>query len=261
MAQTQKLIHYQKMSATTYKVVQGDVIAERGVSLTVNGKVWLTFMCTPIDLEALALGFLYNEELIDSLADIADVHVCKQEDNVDVWLNKTIEEPRQWRRTSGCTGGFTSTNPKDQIVQFTNGAAVSAGKILELITELSDNQALYKTSGGVHSSALSNGKDILLTVEDIGRHNTLDKIAGLMLQKGINPDRRILLTTGRISSEMLQKASRIGASMVISRTAPTSLSIEYAEAWGITLIGYARRAQFNVYTHPQRIVESQREKP
>jgi FdhD protein len=118
---------------------------------------------------------------------------------------------------------------------------------------LFDAQALYHETGGVHTSALTDGKRILLSAEDIGRHNTLDKIAGMCLMQNIWPERRILITTGRVSSEMLQKAVRLGASILISRTSPSSLSIELAEKWGITLIGYARRNRFNLYAHPERI--------
>jgi len=104
----------------------------------------------------------------------------------------------------------------------------------------------------VWSQPSSDGKQIVLVAEDIGRHNTLDKLAGMCLLQNSWPEPRILITTGRISSEMLQKAARMGAPILISRTSPSSLSIEMAERYGITLIGYARRQRFNVYTHPQR---------
>ena len=122
-----------------------------------------------------------------------------------------------------------------------------------LVHMLFESQELYRETGGVHTSALSDGERILLAAEDIGRHNTLDKIAGLCLMKSIWPQRRILITTGRISSEMLQKAARLGAAILISRTSPSSLSIEMADRYGITLVGYARRQQFNVYSNPQRL--------
>jgi FdhD protein len=131
---------------------------------------------------------------------------------------------------------------------------LTAADVCGLIGQLFDAQDLYQKTGGVHTSALSDGRKILVRAEDIGRHNTLDKISGRCLLEGISPERRILLTTGRISSEMLQKSIRIGASVVISRTSPSSLSIRLAEQWSITLIGYAHRNRFNVYTHPERIL-------
>ncbi len=125
--------------------------------------------------------------------------------------------------------------------------------LIQLVFEAQD---LYRQSGGVHTSALSDGQRLLVVAEDIGRHNTLDKIAGRCLLEDIRPERRILLTTGRVSSEMLQKTARLGADVVISRTSPSSLAIDLADRWGITLIGYARRDRFNVYTHPHRILSS-----
>jgi FdhD protein len=139
-------------------------------------------------------------------------------------------------------------------VQFADGAALTRQQIGQLIGELFESQDLYRKTGGVHTSALSDGQKIYIVAEDIGRHNTLDKIAGRCLLEKIEMPRRILLTTGRISSEMIQKAGRIGAAIVISRTSPSSLSIQLAERWGITLIGYARRNRFNLYTHPERLL-------
>ena len=97
------------------------------------------------------------------------------------------------------------------------------------------------------------GNQIILSAEDIGRHNTLDKLTGLYLIEKPELSPSVVLTTGRISSEMLQKSARIGAAIVISRTSPSSLSIEMAYSRGLTLIGYAHRNRFTVYTHPERV--------
>ena len=187
--------------------------------------------------------------------EVADVRVCEHSDNVDVWLNHPAEQPKSWRRTSGCTGGVTAVDllarPEVSFASDTPDLPPSA--IGKLVEELFQSQELYRDTGGVHTSALSDGERILLSAEDIGRHNTLDKIAGLCLMKNIWPTTRILISTGRISSEMLQKAARLGAPILISRTSPSSLSIEMADRYGITLIGYARRHRFNVYTHAQRV--------
>ena len=255
MITPQKSIHYDRYEFSKWETFDAETIVETPVSLTVNGEVWLTFMCTPVNLEEMAVGFLYNEGIIENKEDVADVRLCEHGDNVDVWLNRVVEQPKSWRRTSGCTGGVTAVDllAKPEISFNGKGPKVQPEAIMDLVERLFEAQSLYRETGGVHTSALSDGEKIILSAEDIGRHNTLDKIAGLCLMNHIWPDTRILITTGRISSEMLQKAARMQAPILISRTSPSSLSIEMAERYGITLIGYARKHRFNAYSHSQRV--------
>jgi FdhD protein len=255
MITPQKAIHYERYEFKKWKPFDAETIVESPVSLTVNGEVWLTFMCTPVHLESMSVGFLYNEGIIESMEEVEDVRVCEHGDNVDVWLNRTVEQPQSWRRTSGCTGGVTAVDALARVdVSFDGGRPkVPPDAIGQLVESLFQSQELYRETGGVHTSALSDGSKIVLVAEDIGRHNTLDKIAGLCLMNNLWPETRILITTGRISSEMLQKAARLRAPILISRTSPSSLSIEMAERYGITLIGYARRDRFNVYSNAQRV--------
>ncbi|MFN3741599.1 MAG: formate dehydrogenase accessory sulfurtransferase FdhD [Anaerolineales bacterium] len=251
-------VAYRRFEFQRWEEVQAETIVEAPLSVTVNGQVWLTLMCTPTDVEALALGFLYNEGVIESLDEVADVHVCEHGDNVDIWLYHSAERPLSWRRTSGCSGGMTAVDAQARAAISLDGTGpiLTPQQVEALVEQLLEGQELYRETGGVHTSALSDGERMLLRAEDIGRHNTLDKIAGLMLLKGVWPEHRVLVTTGRISSEMLQKAARLQATVLISRTSPNSLSIALAERYGITLIGYARRHRFNLYTHPQRIAEN-----
>ena len=235
------------------------IITEQPVTLSVNNESWMTFMYTPVDLEALAVGFIYNEKIIQTVEDVASVRICPAGDNIDVWLNIPVRKLDKWIRTSGCSGGETSIDESKFAPGLTtpqNGAMLPPQMIGTLMTQLLKSQDLYRKLGGVHTSAFCDGEEIILSAEDIGRHNTLDKLAGKILLERIKPAKRIILTTGRISSEMIQKAGRMGASMVISRTSPTSLSIRMAEKLGITLIGYARHERFTIYTHPERILTS-----
>ncbi|MBN1430945.1 MAG: formate dehydrogenase accessory sulfurtransferase FdhD [Anaerolineae bacterium] len=254
MSQAQQPIRYQQHSSGQWQSVDGGVIVEAPVSLTVNGQVWLSFMCTPIDLEALAVGFLFNEGVLQKRNEIVSVRVCPTGDNVDVWLSHSAEEPRSWRRTSGCTGGVTAAEPIAVVSPHHNGITLTPDQIGRLMEQMMSSQGLYNQVGGVHTSVLSDGQCPRIVAEDIGRHNTLDKIAGRYLLDELEFSHKVLMTTGRISSEMLQKAMRIGAPVVLSRTSPSSLSVEMARKAGITLIGYARRGQFNVYSHPERIL-------
>ncbi|MEW6716482.1 MAG: formate dehydrogenase accessory sulfurtransferase FdhD [Chloroflexota bacterium] len=246
-------IDYQQYRSKEFHPIETNIIVETPVSLTVNGEIWLSFMCTPTELEALAAGFLYNEGILQFRDEIAELRVCPSGDNVDIWLNHTVERPQLWRQTSGCTGGLTSTdlniiNPYDN-----NHGGLTPQDIFRLIGNIYQQGELYRQAGGVHTSAFADRTHVCVLAQDIGRHNTLDKIAGRCLLDGIEVKLGVITTTGRISSEMLQKAQRIGAYFVISHTSPTSLSIQLAQKVGITLIGYARRNQFNVYTHPHRI--------
>lgn len=233
---------------------EGTIVVEQAVSLTVNGKVWLSFMCSPLDLRAMAVGFLYNEKIIQSMDEVADVYVCDHRDNVDVWLNHSVEEPHNWRRTAGCTGGYTAAVLEEVEPVPANDLSLTPDQILGLIRNLFESQDVYRKSGGVHSSALATTEEILFQLEDVGRHNTLDKIAGKIIMDEIKDiSSKIILTTGRISSEMLQKTARLKISVIISRTSPTSMSIDLADKLGITVIGYARGHRFNVYSHPERV--------
>jgi len=249
-------IHYQHYEQNQFSKRETGIIVESPVSLTVNGEHWLTFMCTPTDLDAMVVGFLYNEGVIADFSEVENTRLCKHGDNVDVWLSHNALKPDSWLRTSGCSGGLTSiiAEKEDHFQLHNNGATLSSEAIPRLLSELFSTQELYRQSGGVHTSALSDGERIVVMAEDIGRHNTLDKIAGLCLMEGVDLPHRILITTGRISSEMLQKSARLEASIVISRTSPSSLSVTLAKRWGITLIGYARRTSFRVYTHTHRIL-------
>jgi FdhD protein len=110
MITPQKTIEYERYEFKKWEHHDAETIVETPVSLTVNGQVWISFMCTPVNLEALAVGFLLNEGIIELMEEVADVRVCEHGDNVDVWLKHPAEQPTNWRRTSGCTGGVTAVD-------------------------------------------------------------------------------------------------------------------------------------------------------
>lgn len=230
-----------------------NIISETTVNLMVNGEPWLSFACTPTDLEALAIGFLYNEGIIENRDDLAIVEVCEQGITIDVWLNKSVKRPERWQRTSGCTGGFTSIPQSSMQRSITHHEHIPPETLLSCMEQVFQSQEIYREAGGIHTSILSDGQQILARAEDIGRHNTLDKLAGRMLLDGIKKQSLILATTGRISAEMLQKSARLGAVAIVSRTSPTSQSVAAAEQLGITLVGYARRDAFLVYSNAWRL--------
>jgi FdhD protein len=245
---------YLQYTPQDVQTIQSEIATEHSVSLTVNGEIWLAFQCTPADLEDLGIGFLFNEGFIRSMDEVANLHICDQKDNIDIWLNHAATKPLIWRRTSGCHGGNTSTAlQRDQIQPITTPYTLTSTQIFALTQQFLDEQTPHHQSGGVHTSALADSNQILFYTEDIGRHNTFDKIAGHILRQAIPVTNPILLTSGRISSDMLQKTVRLRAPILISMRSASSIGIRLADEWGITLISNARRGRFNVYTHPERI--------
>jgi FdhD protein len=237
--------------------VRGVVPTEAVVTLNVNGKPLVRVMCTPTRLEDLAVGFLFNEGLIEGMGNVVVVELCDGAQGVDVWLDRDIEAPEVRAITSGCSGGTTFEDLRDSQHRVQSDLALTPGQVVALMEELAEAASLYRRAGGVHTSALAEPGEtrrLAYIAEDVGRHNTLDKIAGICLREGHQPKDSVLLTSGRVSSEMVSKVAHIGVPVVVSRTSPTALSIELADAWGITLIGYTRRRSFRVYSGEDRVV-------
>ncbi|MFQ5942403.1 MAG: formate dehydrogenase accessory sulfurtransferase FdhD [Anaerolineales bacterium] len=237
-----------------WREVDAEVIEEGMITLYVNGRELASLMCTPRDPMQLALGFLANEEFISSYQDVAVEHVCAAGDCVDIWLTKPFwDQPRRRIITSGCGGGLTFADLAAEQEPVRAQIAVEPQKISELMNKLQTRDGIYARARGVHTSALSDGQHLVAIAEDVGRHNTVDRLRGECLRQGIEPEGLMLLATGRVSSEMINKAAKMGCPIVASRTSPTSVSVDLAREWNITLCGYVRRKRMNVYSHPERL--------
>ncbi|MBI1879967.1 MAG: formate dehydrogenase accessory sulfurtransferase FdhD [Chloroflexi bacterium] len=234
--------------------VESAVIEETLVCISINGQELASFMCTPHNLEELALGFLRSEGFIQSLADIDILHLSDSRTCVDIWLRDLrFAPPKRHIITSGCGGGVTFDDLSQRHPPLNTAASLTPQQIYSLMRQLHQAAELYNEVRGVHTSALSDGDELLLVAQDVGRHNTIDRLWGQALQRGIETEGCILLASGRISSEMLNKAAKMKVPIVISRTSPTSLSVELGRAWNLTVIGYARGNTFRVYSAPERI--------
>jgi FdhD protein len=155
--------------------------------------------------------------------------------------------------TSGCGGGVTLQHLTEQYPALESDLVIAPTIIHERMRDLQGAARLYSQVRGVHTAVLADQERLLVGAEDVGRHNAVDKVAGKALQAGISMRDGLLLTSGRISSEMLGKARRMGTPIVASRTSPTSISLRLAQAWNICVIGYVRHGSMRVYTHPQRL--------
>lgn len=243
--------------AGRWQEVEAEVIEEGFLTLFVNGRELATLLCTPRDPVQLALGFLANEGLIDSMAEVEICHACPTGNCVDIWLSHPVwDRPQRRVITSGCGGGLTFADLAAHQAPLRHDRRVEPAQLGALMAELQTRGSLYARARGVHTSALSDGVRLVAIAEDIGRHNTLDRLHGECLRRGLQPAGMVLFATGRISSEMIYKAVKMGCPVVASRTSPTSLSVGLAREWNITLCGYVRRSRLNVYAHPERLVQA-----
>ncbi len=248
---------YTTITRSGWEQVPAEVIHERLVCIYVNGQELVSIMCSPCQLEPLALGFLANEGIIGSLDDVRSIQVRPNSACIDVWLAYSdFEPPKRRTLTSGCGGGVTFEDLSAGFPPLESDRRVTPDQLWALMDLLHQAAQLYSQARGVHTSAISDGERLLLIAEDVGRHNTLDKLRGLALLAGIDTRDHIILTTGRVSSEMINKARRMSVPLVCSRTSPTSLSVGLAESWNITLVGYLRRNSMNVYAHPERMMRA-----
>ncbi len=253
MVVASRSLAYSRYTATDVTTMEKEMVREVPVTVYVNGKELITFLCTPHNLRYLALGFLYLEGIIAGLDEVALLRVCDEEETIEVRLTRDFEMPTRRVLTSGCGGGTTFADLTVQANKIDSTLKVTPSQILGLMRRLYQEAELYRTTGGVHTSALSDGEKLLIVASDVGRHNTLDKIQGQCLLEEIDTRDRILLTTGRLSAEMLNKAAKMQVPVLVSRTSPTDLAVEMAKAWGITLIGYARGQQIHVYSGEERV--------
>lgn len=241
-----------KVSPQGIQPIPLKLIEEQAVTLSVNGADWLTLQCTPESLRELAIGFLYNESIINDIREVEHVKVCKDQSGVDAWLTHAAERPLHWQRPSGCAGGVNAMHTAG-LMSLVAEWQISAQTLLAGMAALYQVEGLYQEYRGLHCSALFNGERIQFHAADIGRHNTLDKLAGMLLLSSETIDQPTLLTTGRISSEMLHKATRMGCAVVASRTTPTRLAVQSAQTMRVTLVGYARHDSFVIYAGSERI--------
>jgi FdhD protein len=233
-------------------------------------------MRTPGNDAELGLGFLFTEGIIKQPNDVESVGHCfiacteNKENVIQVSLKEGIEPQlynteRNFYTTSSCgVCGKASINSIKTVSAYNNRSAenqVSASLLYQLPAVLQKHQKVFKDTGGLHASALFNTDgDLLLVREDVGRHNALDKLIGAALNKNLLPlDRHILLLSGRISFELVQKAAMAGVAIIAAVGAPSSLAVQLAEEFNITLVGFLRDQRFNIYTQPKRILLSKYE--
>nr|NIS39755.1 formate dehydrogenase accessory sulfurtransferase FdhD [Desulfuromonadales bacterium] len=247
--------NYYRLKAGQLTPLARPVVQEYPLRLRVNGQDLATLVCSPQHLNFLVAGFFRLQGFIDSPDDLLSLGICSDFGLAEVRIKGEIPERLAPTLTSGCGSGVAFNLPQHLTSEGrgSDGAVFSDTSLFALMRELNERTEAYRDHGGIHSAALGDGDSLLLHAEDIGRHNTLDRIAGEAMFKGIDLSGKMLVTSGRISTEMVAKAARLGLALLASRTSPTDRAIELAHQAGITLVGYLRGESMNIYCHPERL--------
>ena len=248
---TKKIIS--KITGASIKQVEDPVAVEQRLRISVNNKELISLYCTPTMIRELVVGLLMTEGIIKREW-CADRMSIEYRDDILVGIQAEGADTSGEGRvmTSGCVGGITFAK-KPETEKIRDEFSIDAGNLSDIFEEFQRRSELYRLTGCIHSAALSDGKNILAFAEDIGRHNAVDKVIGYSILENIKFEGKIMLASGRLSSEIASKCSKWGIPVIASRTAPTNLAIEIAELRGITLAGFVRGNRMNVYTNPQRI--------
>ena len=239
--------------------IEGVFARELPVTIILNDQELVTLLCSPEDINYLAVGFLFSEGLLKDKSEIKKTVVDGRRGVVRVETEEGEELDRDvlFKRfiTSGCGKGASFYNAADISIQRVESQVkISPSDVFVLVNDFQHHSQVYRATGGVHSAALCDGKSILVFSEDIGRHNAIDKIMGKCLLEDIPINDRLVITSGRISSEILHKIAKRSVPIIISISAPTNLGVKVADDLGITLISSVRGKRMNVCTNDWRVI-------
>ena len=239
--------------------VQLPVVAEKAVTLFLNNQEIVTAMTVGDYLEELAVGFLFNQNMI-SQEDKIEAIDYDEELSVIVVRTDTktnFEEKLQSNiLTSGCAQGTIYGDMVDKFdsIKLSKNSTISKSQIINLSKKINTTPSLYLKAGAIHGCVLAKGDEPLIYMEDIGRHNAVDKISGVMFQNNITAADKVFYTTGRLTSEMVLKTVIMGLPILISRSGFTEAGVSLARKAGLTLIGRARGSRFVALSGEDRII-------
>jgi FdhD protein len=236
---------------------KSSVVMESSLTIFLNGEQIVTLMCTNNSKEFLAIGFLANERLID-IAKIEQLRIVRVENeiiSIEAPYPEKISGKDQKIITPGLGKGITFSmgNHRLKSIKISSPLTIVPHEVFYLMKKLSENSTLYKLTHGVHNAAICRPDEMEIFQFDLGRHNAVDKLYGQCLAEKCPLSEKIIVTSGRISSEILTKVGMMGVPILISRSSPTDKAIRLADNVGITLIANVRGSHLSIYTHPERV--------
>jgi FdhD protein len=235
--------------------------AERPLTVFVDRRELVTLMTLGARPELLVLGYLLNQRLVEHAGDVESVSVDWDVSAAAVRTRAGVHDlaERTARRvvTTGCGQGTVFGDAMAQLAGVTLpdalGARIAQGTLQRLLATMREQDSIHRKAGSVHGCALFRGEEMLMFVEDVGRHNAIDTIAGWMAMRGEGGADKLFYTTGRLTSEMVMKAARMGVPIVVSRNGVTAMGHELASRLGMALFGRAANRRFLCYTGAERL--------
>jgi len=231
------------------------VVVEFPLTLFINELEYTTLLCTPSNLKALIIGHLKNDFLIETKEDLRSIIIDQSKGVAYLEIDKDIKEHLSFKNryiTSGCASSAMYYDTLDAIklrsIKTSSPFDVSMSEIYRHMRGLNQHSELFKSTGGVHIAGLFDSEGPICLIEDIGRHNAVDKVIGLMLMDQVSSEGKMIFVSGRISSEMVLKCAKQDIKVIVSRSAPMNLAIKMAESLNMVLIGFVRGEKGNVYT-------------
>jgi FdhD protein len=242
------------------EMVPTAIAGEHPLTLYLDKREVVTLMTLGHAPEALIIGYLRNQRLVDSIDDIASVQVDWETDSVAVITYRKNEVDLDKKTvTSGCGQGTMFGNLMEEIdqIRLRKDVLLEDTNLFVLLEKVRKHETIYKQAGAVHGCALATlGGEILMFVEDVGRHNAVDAIAGFMWLDGIDGSDKVFYTTGRLTSEMVIKCAQMGIPFLVSRSGLTQMGHAIAKKVGITMLGRASGRHYLAFSGRERIVKT-----
>ncbi|MDA1117398.1 MAG: formate dehydrogenase accessory sulfurtransferase FdhD [Proteobacteria bacterium] len=245
------------------EMVPTAVAGEHPLTLYLDKKELVTLMTLGHAPEALALGYLRNQRLVGALKDVVAVQVDWETESCAITTRKGVKDlkKKMGKRTvtTGCGQGTMFGNLMEEIdrIKLRNDVSLGDEQLFTLVDKVRKYETIYKQAGAVHGCALATCEgEILMFVEDVGRHNAVDAIAGYMWLRGIDGSDKVFYTTGRLTSEMVIKCAQMRIPFLVSRSGLTQMGHEIAQKTGITMLGRASGRHYLAFTGRQRLLRT-----
>jgi FdhD protein len=247
---TSKILRYVR---GVVSIVDDEVVVEIPIHVYVNSRLIAILNSTPVDLEALAIGYLITEGFLRDLSEVSSISISES-NHVYVKTSTDVEYRVKLMDNVKVVGTICGEYGVKPARKVNSDAMFTVDLILDAVRRLSLEAQIYRRTGGAHIALILDDSGFTVQSEDVGRHNAVDKVIGLAFLKNYRSfEKSMLACSGRISSEIVRKAASVGIPLIASPSAPTSLGLRLAEQSGLTIVGFVRGYRFNVYTYPHRI--------